>query len=127
MGVLYHLRHPLLALDLIREHVAKDLLVFQSLQRGTAEVEPVREEHDFWELDVFDRPGFPRLHFIEHRYAGDPTNWWAVPNRACTEAMLRNAGFAIVDHPEEEVFVCRCRDLPDPEPRAVYPARGPSP
>jgi len=30
MGVLYHLRHPLLALDLIREHVAGDLLVFQS-------------------------------------------------------------------------------------------------
>src|SRR5829696_7476743 len=26
MGVLYHLRHPLLALDLIRKHVAKDLL-----------------------------------------------------------------------------------------------------
>src|SRR5690606_3947269 len=34
MGVLYHLRHPLLALDLIREHVVKDLFVFQSLQRG---------------------------------------------------------------------------------------------
>ena len=34
MGVLYHLRHPLLALDLIHEHVAKDLLVFQSMQRG---------------------------------------------------------------------------------------------
>jgi tRNA (mo5U34)-methyltransferase len=28
MGVLYHLRHPLLALDLIREHVAGDVLVF---------------------------------------------------------------------------------------------------
>src|SRR4051812_25667856 len=28
MGVLYHLRHPLLALDLIREHVTKDLLIF---------------------------------------------------------------------------------------------------
>src|SRR3982750_3573348 len=28
MGVFYHLRHPLLALDLIHEHVAKDLLVF---------------------------------------------------------------------------------------------------
>jgi tRNA (mo5U34)-methyltransferase len=28
MGVLYHLRHPLLALDLIREHVARDMLVF---------------------------------------------------------------------------------------------------
>src|SRR3954464_7813835 len=33
MGVLYHLRHPLLALDLIHEHVARDLLVFQSMQR----------------------------------------------------------------------------------------------
>src|SRR3546814_1787716 len=30
MGVLYHLRHPLLALDLIREHVVKDLMLFQS-------------------------------------------------------------------------------------------------
>src|SRR5205807_8486017 len=27
MGVLYHLRHPLLALDLVREHVCRDLLV----------------------------------------------------------------------------------------------------
>src|SRR5919107_526125 len=27
MGVLYHLRHPLLALDLIHEHVAKNVLV----------------------------------------------------------------------------------------------------
>src|SRR5437773_4624083 len=35
MGVLYHLRHPLLALDLIHEHVAKDLFVFQSMQRGS--------------------------------------------------------------------------------------------
>ena len=36
MGVLYHLRHPLLALDLIREHVAGDLLLFQSMLRGSA-------------------------------------------------------------------------------------------
>src|SRR4051812_17731905 len=31
MGVFYHLRHPLLALDLIHEHVARDLLIFQSM------------------------------------------------------------------------------------------------
>ena len=37
------------------------------------------------------RPGYPKLHFVEHRYAGDPTNWW-IPNRACAEAMLRSAG-----------------------------------
>src|SRR4051794_1068356 len=35
MGVLYHLRHPLLALDLLREHVVGDLLLFQSMQRGS--------------------------------------------------------------------------------------------
>src|SRR5438067_4881315 len=34
MGVLYHLRHPLLALDLIHAHVSRDMLVFQSIQRG---------------------------------------------------------------------------------------------
>jgi len=31
MGVLYHLRHPLLALDLLHEHVVGDVLVFQSM------------------------------------------------------------------------------------------------
>ena len=30
LGVLYHLRHPLLALDLLREHVVGDRLLFQS-------------------------------------------------------------------------------------------------
>src|SRR5215203_907439 len=45
MGVLYHLRHPLLALDLIREHVADDMLLFQSMQRGSREVEPVAADY----------------------------------------------------------------------------------
>lgn len=111
LGVLYHLRHPLLALDLIHEHVARDFLVFQSMQRGSAEVEPLDEEYAFTEVEVFDRPGYPKLHFIEGSYAGDPTNWWA-PNRACAEAMLRSAGFAILARPEEEVFICRRQELP---------------
>jgi tRNA (mo5U34)-methyltransferase len=124
MGVLYHLRHPLLALDLIHANVARDLLVFQSMQRGSRELEPVAPDHDFAEVDHFDRPGYPRLHFVEHRYAHDETNWW-VPNRACAEAMLRSSGFDIVAHPEDEVYVCRRRDLePAPDgPAAVYPAR----
>src|SRR5437868_9333546 len=82
MGVFYHLRHPLLALDLIHEHVIRDLLVFQSMQRGSAEVAPVAGNYPFEDTAPFEQPGFPRLHFIEHHYAGDPTNWW-VPNRAC--------------------------------------------
>jgi tRNA (mo5U34)-methyltransferase len=106
MGVLYHLRHPLLALDLIHEHVARDLFIFQSMQRGSPEVARVERDYAFSETEIFDDPSYPKMHFVEHRYAGDPTNWW-VPNRACVEAMLRSSGFTIEAHPEEEVFICR--------------------
>jgi tRNA (mo5U34)-methyltransferase len=122
MGVLYHLRHPLLALDLIREHVAGDMLVFQSMQRGSAEVGEVQENYQFWDTDLFDAPEFPKLHFIEHRYANDPTNWW-VPNRAAVEAMLRSAGFHIEAHPELEVYVCRIAEQ-TADARPVYPGSG---
>ena len=123
MGVLYHLRHPLLALDLIHEHVAGDLMLFQSMQRGSAEVDAVPANAPFEDTAMFDQPGYPKLHFIEHRYADDPTNWWA-PNLACSEAMLRSAGFAILEHPEEEVFLCRRLDVAIPPfSGAVYPAR----
>ncbi len=113
MGVLYHLRHPLLALDLIREHVARDLLLFQSMQRGDPAISAVAPDYDFWETEIFAQPEFPRMYFIEHRYAHDPTNWW-IPNRACVEAMLRSAGFRILNHPEEEVFLCRVNAAEDP-------------
>jgi tRNA (mo5U34)-methyltransferase len=119
LGVFYHLRHPLLALDLIHAHVARDLMVFQCMQRGSTEIEPLEKDYAFTEIEVFDRPGFPKLHFIEHRYAGDPTNWWA-PNRACSEALLRSAGFAILARPEEEVFICRRQELRGGA-HAVYP------
>jgi tRNA (mo5U34)-methyltransferase len=108
MGVLYHLRHPLLALDILHEHVTRDLLVFQSMLRGTAEVKPFADDYDFRDTAHFEDAAYPRLYFVEQRYAGDPTNWW-VPNRACAEAMLRAAGFSVVAHPEEEVFICRRR------------------
>jgi len=122
IGVLYHLRHPLLALDLIHEHVAGDLMVFQSLQRGSNGVLPLADDYEFWETAVFDDPGYPKLHFIENSYSHDNTNWWA-PNRACSAAMLRAAGFAIESNPEDEVFICRRAELPDARYGAVYPAR----
>ncbi len=108
-GVIYHLRYPLLALDLVREHVAGGLLVFQSLLRGSPESRMPEPDYPFSETGVFGRPDFPRLHFIENCYAGDPTNWW-IPNRACAEGMLRSAGFRILDHPEEEVFICEAAE-----------------
>jgi tRNA (mo5U34)-methyltransferase len=119
MGVVYHLRHPLLALDLVRAHVAKDLLVFQSMLRGSEGRFPAAPDYPFAERDVFDHPAWPKLHFVEHRYAADETNWW-IPNRACAEAMLRSAGFAPEPVPGTEVYVCR---LAEPAPGGpVYPA-----
>jgi tRNA (mo5U34)-methyltransferase len=123
IGVLYHLRHPLLALDLIHEHVARDLLVFQSMQRGSEHVLPLEDDYEFTETAIFHESGYPKLQFVERSYAHDPTNWW-VPNRACTEAMLRSAGFLILDNPEEEVFICRRVQRDAREYGAVYPARG---
>lgn len=120
MGVLYHLRHPLLALDLIREYVCKDLFLFQSMQRGSDQPFTPEPDYPFTETALFDRPEYPKLHFVEQSYSQDPTNWW-VPNRAAAEALLRSAGFAIVAHPEEEVYLCRCADAPDRAP--VHPAR----
>ena len=123
IGVLYHLRHPLLALDLVHEHVTRDLLVFQSMQRGSNAVADVKTDYPFWDQDHFENPGYPKMHFIEHEYAHDNTNWWA-PNRACSAAMLRSAGYEIVSHPEEEIFVCRHVAREVGEYGAVYPARG---
>ncbi|WP_294394950.1 TIGR04290 family methyltransferase [uncultured Sphingomonas sp.] len=129
MGVLYHLRHPLLALDLIREHVTGDLMLFQTMQRGSSETIDVPEDHPFFvpgSFDappIFDEPAYPKMHFIEREYAHDWTNWWA-PNRACSEAMLRAAGFTVEAHPEQEVFLCRVAEVPYSKwgRHAVYPA-----
>jgi tRNA (mo5U34)-methyltransferase len=111
MGVLYHLRHPLLALDLLHDHVVGDLLIFQSMLRGSTEVSRLEEDYPFSETALFEQPGYPVMHFVENRYAEDPTNWW-IPNRACMEAMLRSAGFVIEDHPEDEVYICRPGERP---------------
>jgi tRNA (mo5U34)-methyltransferase len=125
MGVLYHLRHPLLALDLIREHVAGDMMLFQSMQRGSKHVMQVEPDYAFGETDHFFEASYPKLHFVEREYCGDWTNWW-VPNRACTEAMLRSAGFGIEKRIEEEVYLCRIaeRAYAKHGPAAIYPAKG---
>jgi tRNA (mo5U34)-methyltransferase len=96
-------------------------MLFQSMQRGSDRTAQFDHDYDFWTTEQFDADEFPKLHFIEHRYAEDPTNWW-IPNRSCAEAMLRSAGFAIAAHPEPEVYLCRRAKRPQPD-GAVYPAR----
>jgi tRNA (mo5U34)-methyltransferase len=104
MGVLYHLRHPLYALEKVAGLVQGRLL-FQSMERGSWETAEFADDYPITERDVFFDDRFPRLYFVEGAYAGDKTNWW-IPNPACTQAMLRSVGLSIVDRPCHEVYVC---------------------
>jgi tRNA (mo5U34)-methyltransferase len=104
MGVLYHLRHPLYALEKVAGLVRRRLL-FQTMERGswdTAEFEP---NYPITERDIFNDDRFPRMYFVEKAYAGDSTNWW-IPNPGCTAALLRSSGLRVVDRPCHEVYVC---------------------
>jgi tRNA (mo5U34)-methyltransferase len=104
MGVLYHLRHPLYALEKVAA-LPRERLVFQSMLRGSDEVIPLQHDYPITERAVFEQPGYPVMHFVEHGYAGDTTNWW-IPNRACMEAMLRSAGLVIEERVGAEVYIC---------------------
>lgn len=126
MGVLYHLRHPLLALDLIREHVAGDLLLFQSLTAGSTQHAEPEPDYEFFDgVKAIEGDGWPLTYFVEHRLAGDPTNWW-VPNSAACAAMLRSAGFNLVAQPISDVFLAQVSTEPVSHGGAVYPAKGPA-
>lgn len=104
MGVLYHLRYPLLALDIVARKTRRLLC----LQTMTMPGEAVHENTDGLGLD--DRhqmlsAGWPKMAFIEGSLSNDPTNWWA-PNHACVEAMLRSCGMKILGRPGSELYLC---------------------
>ena len=105
LGVLFHLRHPLLALDLVAEATAGTLV----LQTLTLPGEERIEAPPDLPIDARERlrePGWPSMAFIEHDLAGDPTNWWA-PDAPAVEAMLRKSGLEVTEHPVHEIWVCR--------------------
>lgn len=79
LGVLYHLKHPLLAL--------------QRLAQVTREVAII-------ETEAVEIPGFeqvPMCEFFEtNELNGDTSNWWA-PNAKALEGMCRTAGFGNIE------------------------------
>jgi len=84
MGVLYHLKHPLLALErvcaLSTDFVAVDSYILRDeLLEGTRWAD--RPMMEFYETDEF----------------GGQTDNWCAPNLACLTAMCRTAGFARVE------------------------------
>lgn len=109
MGVFYHLRYPLFALDKVIKKIRPEgRLIFQTMLRGSCEIKKWEQNYHFWNTKIFADPDFPAMYFVEESYANDPTNWW-IPNRAAAEAMLRSSGLEILDHPESETWVCTPR------------------
>ncbi len=104
MGVFYHLRYPLFALDKVVKKV-KGQLLFQTMIRGSERARSWNDDYTFWEKHIFSEPDFPAMHFIEKSYSHDPTNWW-IPNAGAVEGMLRSSGLKILAHPEAETWVC---------------------
>jgi tRNA (mo5U34)-methyltransferase len=105
LGVLYHLRYPLLALDLVAERTA-GTLVLQTMTMPASEQDEPPADLPLGRRAALASGRWPRAAFIERRLAGDPTNWW-VPDDACVRAMARSSGLRIVAAPAHEIYVCR--------------------
>ena len=77
LGVLYHLKHPLLALERVAE-VTKDLLILET------------------KVDLLHSSA-PAMAFYQNAELNrDPTNWWA-PNLSGLDQMLRDVGFTRIE------------------------------
>ncbi|MDG5815352.1 TIGR04290 family methyltransferase [Chitinispirillales bacterium ANBcel5] len=104
MGVFYHLRYPLLAMDII-SRISSEMMVFQTLKMPGVEQYTSVSDLDLFKRETLLQTGWPKMAFIEERVAGDPTNWW-VPNGGAIEAMLRSSNFTVNHRPDDEIFVC---------------------
>jgi len=104
MGVFYHLRYPLLGLDIV-SRILRRLMIFQTMTVPGEEVYEDTFDRDIMDREALLEPGWPKMAFLEHRLANDPTNWW-VPNHAGVEAMLRSAGLRVISRPGHEIYLC---------------------
>jgi tRNA (mo5U34)-methyltransferase len=107
-GVLYHTRHPLLALERAAS-VCTDVLVVETVLDATS----------------FGRPAM--VFYPSAELKGDPSNWWG-PNQLCVEAMLRDVGFneitfTITPIPRRWTIYDWVKHNPAITPRGVFHAR----
>lgn len=114
LGVLYHLRYPMLALDMIGD-LDFDTMFLQTItydrdMPGKEHAEYVADQHD----PVFLQDDFPTLKFVEHKIRADATSWFNFNNSA-VEAMMRAAGMTDVERIAGEFWMCK---------KGVRPANG---
>jgi tRNA (mo5U34)-methyltransferase len=83
LGVLYHIRHPLLALEIVC-----------AMTRDVAIVDSFVTDPNNWQEHTND---IPSMEFYELDELGNQFNNWVGPTVACLLAMCRAAGFARVE------------------------------
>jgi hypothetical protein len=98
LGVLYHLRHPLLALERICE-LSRDIAVIEShaIDNLAGTLYPIMEFYETTEL------------------GGQYDNWWG-PTIGCLEGMIRSAGFVntqVLHREPSRVVIKALRKWPD--------------
>lgn len=106
MGVFYHLRYPLLGLDIAASKTAGQMVFQSMLLPGNAQVRKPQQVRDLGDRRLMLRPGWPKMAFIEHELVGDRTNWW-VANHAGIRAMLRSSGLTPRHYIGEEIYLCQ--------------------
>lgn len=111
MGLFYHLRHPLLALDVVARKV-KRMMVFQTMTIPGQTVFNAGPDRALNDRDDLLNPGWPKMAFIENAMAGDPTNWWLI-NHAGVLALLRSSGLRLTDRPAREIYFCEPGEMPN--------------
>jgi tRNA (mo5U34)-methyltransferase len=112
LGVLYHLRHPLLALEIVC-----------GLTTDVAIVESFVTDGDTWREHTAD---IPALEFYEGYELANQFDNWVGPSVACLLAMCRSAGFACVEllhtEPYNAMVACYRRwEAPPAAPASAPP------
>ncbi len=110
LGVLYHVRHPLLALEIVCR-----------LTTGVALVDSFVTDADTWQSHADQ---LPSLEFYETGELGDLVDNWFGPSVSCLMALCRSAGFARVDllRASGNHAVVACHRHWEPPPAAANPA-----
>jgi tRNA (mo5U34)-methyltransferase len=105
VGVLYHLQHPLYALQKIAS-ICRETMLFQSVTRGPGGDFTPKDDYPQSEASIFDLPEYPKMYYIEKSFNGDVSNWWFA-TQSCLKAMLRTAGFrTIIPTASSDTFIC---------------------
>jgi tRNA (mo5U34)-methyltransferase len=104
LGILYHLKHPLLGLE-IACALATDVVIVESFVT----------DGDTWEQHAGD---IPTMEFYEGYELGGQFDNWVGPSVGCLLAMCRTAGFARVEllHTEPYNAIVACHRKWEPPP-----------